>query len=115
MPRRNRKQKERAIGSDDELSDSGPEVSDYSEEASELDETEVMRVQGRSDSEDDDFDYEEQDQSEQAPIVSKDAFGQKEFIGTDMTEKKRRKLKRVRLLEYFQEFFLNLQKFFKSV
>ena len=55
-------------------------------------------VQGRSDSEDDYEDYEENDEKEQAQITSKDAFGKNEFIGTDMTEKKRRKLKRVNCL-----------------
>ena len=62
-------------------------------------------TQGRSDSEDDYEDYEENDEKEQTQITSKDAFGKNEFIGTDMTEKKRRKLKRVNCLKFF---FLNL-------
>ena len=96
MPRRSKKEpKQRQIASDDELSASGPEMSDDEEQASseeELNETEVMRVQGRSDSEDDD-EFETQ-QRQYAPTTSKDAFGKNEFIGTDLTEKKRRKLKR---------------------
>merc|ERR1712242_673403 len=94
MPRR-KVQKERQIESDYELSASGPEMSsDDAMSEDELNEHEVMRVQGRSDSEDDYEDYEENDEKEQTQITSKDAFGKNEFIGTDMTEKKRRKLKR---------------------
>merc|ERR1712048_893107 len=94
MPRR-KAQKERQIESDDELSASGPEMSsDDPMSEDELNEHVVMRVQGRSDSEDDYEDYEENDEKEQVQITSKDAFGKNEFIGTDMTEKKRRKLKR---------------------
>ena len=61
MPKRRNKNKEpkqRQIESDDDLSASGPEVSDEESEEEELHETEVMRVQGRSDSEDDDIDDE---------------------------------------------------------
>merc|ERR1711892_371882 len=90
---KNKEPKQRQIESDDDLSASGPEVSDEESEEEELHETEVMRVQGRSDSEDDDIDDEYEAKREYA-TASKDAFGKNEFIGTDLTEKKRRKLKR---------------------
>jgi len=96
---RQRKQKIRDIQSDDELSESGPEISDAEDYAEESDDQNVMEVgiEGRDDSEDDydDEEFDENDEFESAhpAIPSADAFGKDDFYEKG-TEKTTRKMKR---------------------